>query len=232
MITSITNRIWILSAALILINNAIADVSPSTLARFIDGEHSLQNLIEFPDVEGDVALFLYCELRVYPSGGIRGNFCFPSENVDPSFRKEVSTAAKLARASPAIVNGKARTVHLYYRVFFFQKDGASEVGVISNWGHDEDKYGISYEAPQRYSDYRRPNICGILLRRTLLLSTVLIGKDGTLTSDVVFVPELDRSVDQRKCANGIRALLKKAKYIPGHYAGTPVEATFVESWSR
>ena len=221
----------ILSVALFLINNAIADASSPTLARFIDGEHSLQNLIEFPDVEGDVSLILNCELSVYPSGGITRNRCFPSEGVDPSFRKAVSAAAKLARASPAIVDGKARPVHLYYRVLFFQKDGTAEVGVFSNWGHDVDKYGISYEAPQRYSHYRMPNKCRYLLRGALLLSTVLIGKDGTLTSDVVFVPQLDRTPDQRKCANGIKALLEKAKYIPGHYAGTPVEATFVEAWS-
>ena len=230
MITSITIRFLILSVALFLISNTIANTLPPSLARFDDGEHSLQKLIEFPDVDDDVSTVVYCELTVHRSGRIRRNFCFPFENVDWSFRNAVSTAARSAKALPAIVDGITRSVHLYYRVFFFQKDGAAEVRVYSNWGDDVDKYGISYEAPQRYSDYRTPEACRYRLRPPGVLSTVLIGTDGTLTSDVVFEPELGRSIRQKRCANRIRDLLEKGKYIPGHNGGAPVEATFVEAW--
>jgi hypothetical protein len=208
-------------------SNAMADSSPPTLARFVDGDHSLQKLIEFPDVDDDVAAFVYCEATVLGSGKIRRNHCFPNENVDPSFPKAVSAAAKLAKLTPATVDGDNRFVYLYYRVLFIQKDGAAEIHVYPNWGADVDKYGLSYEAPQCYhfSPIRKP--CSPLFIEFAHVTTV-IGTDGTVKGDVTI--ELGDTNSMNWCENTIRSAFKSSKYIPGHHDGQPVDATYVEMW--
>ena len=221
------NRVTVLSFALFLTSHAIADESPPTLARFVDGDDSLQKLIEFPVVDDDVAMIVFCLARVRKSGDIVRNHCFPSENVDQSFRDAIDTAVKSARASPATVDSKARSVRLYYHVNFFQKDGATEVGVHSNWGVDVDKYGLSYEAPQRYTDAIFPQFCSFMDIESGHVAMV-IGTDGTVKGDVAL--ELGDGNDVNRCENSIKNTYRNFKYIPGHQDGRPIEATFVEAW--
>ena len=85
MMASNSLRVVRLSVAFFLMSNAMADASPPTLARFIDGDHSLQELIEFPDVDDDIVAVVYCYADVHRRGEIVGNLCSRSENVDLSF---------------------------------------------------------------------------------------------------------------------------------------------------
>ena len=123
MIASIVITIFVSSVSVFLMSSSIAESSPPTLARFVDGDQSLQKLIEFPDVDDNVLTIVYCLAHVQKNGEIVRNHCFPSETVDPSLPDAIDTAAKLARASPATVGNKLRSVRLYYRVVFINKDG-------------------------------------------------------------------------------------------------------------
>lgn len=214
-----------MSVTFCLMGYAIADAAAPTPARFVDGDLSLQKLIEFPDVDHDVLTVMYCFVYVMRSGELRRNHCFLSESVDRPFRIAVDTAVELARASPATVDGKSHFIALYYRVIFLQKDGVAEVGVYPNWGNHVDKYGLSYEAPQRYTQSIYPEKCNAL---NFLLATMLIGEDGTLTGDVAFSG--GEGMHMEWCKESVKAIHLNAKYIPGHKDGQPVEATFVEAW--
>ena len=227
MTASISIRFLVVSVELFLMSHAMADSSPPTLARFVAGDDSLQKLIEFPVIDDDVAMIVFCLARVSRSGDIVRNHCFPSENVDRSFRDAIDTAVKSARASPATVDSKARSVRLYYHVIFFQKDGATEIGVYSNWGIDADKYGLSYEAPQRYTDASFPITCSSIDIESAHLAMV-IGTDGTVKGDVAV--ELGAGNYVNRCENSIKNTYRNYKYIPGHQDGQPIEATFVEAW--
>ncbi len=227
MTASISIRFLVVSVELFLMSHAMADSSPPTLARFVAGDDSLQKLIEFPVVDDDIAVVVFCLARVRRSGDIVRNHCFPSENVDRSFRDAIDTAVKSARASPATVDSKARSVRIYYRVIFFQKDGATEVAVYSNWGVDVDKYGLSYEAPQRYTDASFPITCSSIDIESGHVAMV-IGTDGTVKGDVAL--ELGDGNDVNRCETSIKNTYRNFKYIPGHQDGQPIEATFVEVW--
>ena len=224
-------RVMILSAGVFLMSHAIANETLPTLARFVDGEQSLQRLIEFPNVDGDVSITVFCELTVIASGELRDNFCYQTERGDMPFRIAVDAAVRLAEASPAVADGKAQTVKLHYRVVFHRQGGATRLGVYSSWGDDVDKHGIEYEAPQRYSYDQIPDICRRALFRDSVRVSMLIGTDGTLTGDVVFAPKLDRTMRNKRCAILFEDIHKKAKYIPGHNGTMPIEATFAEVWS-
>jgi hypothetical protein len=221
----------ILSVGVFLMSHAIANETPPTLARFVDGDQSLQKLIEFPNVDGDVSITVFCELTVIASGELRDNFCYQTERGDRPFRIAVDAAVRLAKASPAVADGKSQTVKFHYRIVFYRKSGVTKLGVYSNWGDDVDKHGIDYEAPQRYSYDQIPDACRRALSRDSVRVSMLVGTDGALTGEVVFAPKLDRTMRNQRCAIAFKDIHKKAKYIPGHNGQTSIEATYAEVWS-
>lgn len=198
----------------------------SDLARFVDGDRSLQELIEFPDIDDDVAAIVYCRTLILEDGQIYGNVCFPSKIVNKSFKIAVETAIRSAKATPAIVDGKPYITRIFYRVIFFQKDGVAETVVFSNWGTDVDRLGNNYEAPQRYTYPTFPPGCYRFWPTRALTTTMLIGTDGSLVSDVEI--ETSHLAPTRTCFRSIRDLYKKSKFIPGRLNGLPVKASLVE----
>lgn len=203
---------------------------PATLARFVDGDRSLQNLIAFPDVPGDVNAELYCVLGVSMQGTLAGNRCFSSAKVDQAFYRSIYAAAKAAKAIPATAAGKRHFVHLYYRVSFVRQSDASEISVYLNWGLDVDKYGPDYDAPQRYSYYHYPRACPQFSNNSFRgTAAVVIDADGMPKSEVVI--DLMSPTPTERCTDRIEYITEHAKYIPGQHEGRSVEATFVEAWS-
>lgn len=201
----------------------------SDLARFDDGDQSLEKLIDFPSIDGDVLAKVSCIAYIIGSGQIHGNTCFQSEDQNPSFRKAVEKAIRSAEATPAIVNGKPRSTHLVYRVVFWRKNDLAEVRVYSNWGHDVARLGPEYEAPQRYTKFFFPRACDPYSAGVGFTSTMVIGADGNLASDVEVNP-IGKKGYPRSCISSIGSLHEQAKYIPGTHNGRPVEATLVEPW--
>jgi hypothetical protein len=221
-----TLRPLVYLAAMFLAADALADESSLRLAKFSEGEHSLQNLIKFPDVEGDVSVAVYCFADILGSGGIEWTHCFESKSVDQAFIDVIEIAIKDAEATAALVGGKKYSVKLYYRVVFIRQGGESQIGVFPNWGHDVDKYGLGYHAPQWYDNKLAPNNCWDMSGRFRAFSTMLVGTDGVAKSDVSF----DRSavnIKDKDCAGSLAALLKRSEYIPGEYEGRTVDATIV-----
>lgn len=214
----------------------------STPARFVEGEESLENLVAFPDVPGNLTLNVYCRAVIGPKGQMKQNFCFRSEKVDQAFRDAIDTAAKSAKLLPAIVSGEPHRVIFWYRVMFVRVDGKSMIRVFPNWARDIDKYGNDYEGPQRVSRLMLPRACSTRGLVTMdaadslrskfenpsvfLIATLTIDASGEPLDDVVF--ESTSNVEDSRCRSRIREELERADYIPGYRNGEPVEATFVQ----
>ena len=221
----------ILAASIIfmLAANAIAGPPAFTLARFAQGDQHLQHIIKFPAGEGDLVVIIYCIADVLRSGGIRENWCLPSSNDERTYRKAVEVAAKHADVKPALVDGVPHAVYLYYRVVFVRDGDNSMIGVYPNWGNDLDRYGIDYQAPQRYTPTIYPSDCTVLGAEYSVLATMLIDSGGKVSGDVSFDPE-PVHWKRRLCTRKIRSIHESARYLPGRQDGKVIEASYVEAW--
>lgn len=222
---------------------AVTHANASTPARFAEGGESLENLIAFPDVPGDVGADVYCRAVISTDGEMKQNFCFRSANVDQAFRDSIDDAARSARLSPAVVSGEPHRVIFSYRVVFVRADDRSLIRVFPNWARDTDKYGNEYDGPQRLSRLMRPRTCitrGVVsmnstesLRASFdepsvsLIATLTIDASGEPMDDVAF--ESASNVDDASCRSSVTDRLADADYISGHHNGEPVDATFVQT---
>ena len=234
-------RALIIVVAATQIGLAVTEVQPPTPARLVKGEESLEKLIVFPNVPGDLILNVYCRAQVSSQGQMERNLCFRSEHVDQAFRDAIDVAAKSAKSTPAVVSGELHRVTLWYRVVFARKDDRSIVRVYPNWGRDFDKYGNDYEGPQRTTRMTTPRNCitrgifevsaadsirlGFEKPSILLIASLSIDADGKPAGKVDF--ESAGNLDDSRCRSSIGDRLKNAEYIPGHHNGNPVETTYV-----
>jgi hypothetical protein len=206
-------------------SSAVADPYPFSPARFVDDESSLARLIEFPDVENDGLNVVYCTMHVFATGKTRDNHCFSSNSVDGRFYNSIHAAVPKAKLVPAKVDGEAQSVLLNYRVAFLKQDDAKSIGVYLNWGNDIKKYGANYEAPQKYADTTvYPSNCRLYENWV----TMTIGADGNLMSEIEF--RFQKRMYWKLCNSAIQHQHERAKYIPGHHEGKPVESTLEEAW--
>jgi len=234
-------RVLILVAATTQIGFAATELQPPTPARLVKGEDTLEKLIVFPDVPGDLSVNIYCKAQISTQGRMERNFCFRSEDVDQAFRDAVDTAAKSAKSIPAVISNGPFRVTLWYRVVFARKGDRSIVRVYANWGRDHDKYGNDYEAPQRTTRITYPNSCrtsgvfevspadsfgfGFEKPSILLIASLSIDAEGKPVGEVNF--ESAGNLEDYRCRSSIGDRLKSAEYIPGYHNGYPVEATYV-----
>lgn len=214
---------------MILASNVLADEVGLKLAKFSEGEGALQNLIEFPNVEGDVSVAVYCVADIMGTGRVFRIDCFESESVDHKYIRAIEKTARDARATPAVVDGQEYITNLYFRTVFMRQGGEQYIGVFPNWGHDVDSYGLEYHAPQRYSNAVTPRNCVLTAGTFRAFSTLRIGVDGSPVGDVSF-DRSDKDMKDQDCRASLSSLLKVSEYIPGENEGNPIETTIVEAW--
>jgi hypothetical protein len=232
-------RTLIIVIATTQIGFAATEVRSPTLARLISGEESLEELIVFPNVPGDLIVNVYCTGQVSSQGKMKRNLCFRSEHVDQAFRDAIDAAAKSAKSTPAVVSGELYRVTLWYRVVFARKDDRSIVRVHPNWGRDFDKYGNDYEGPQRITRMTNPRFCTRMINidaadsvrfgfekpSIFFVASLSIDAGGKPASEVAF--ESAGNLELSHCRSSVRDRLRNAEYIPGHHNGNPVETTYV-----
>lgn len=222
MLARITSHFLVLVIAVLLSCSASADTPLSTLARISGGENPLQNLIEFPAVDGDVSSVIYCTSRVSKSGKLRRTLCPASLKSDRFFIVVIEAAAKKARVAPATLGGKARRTSLLYRVIFERREGVEAIRVYPNWGHDVEKYGPEYENAQRYDNGKLASFC---IPTSLLLVTVKIGADSQISGEIT-LSVADAEYVKTQCAGLVRDFIIGSSYIAGKSDGRPVETTY------
>lgn len=213
----------------LLVSGRLAHAEESTheLARFVAGEHSLENLIRFPELEQNVDVTIFCSIQVWRSGELRYNNCFgvQADGKVRAFQDAVSDAARLAKATPATMSGKKVKVRMQYRVKFSGRANDASISVYPNWGVDSDRFGPSYEAPQRRESNYYPEMCA---RRARVAITV--DETGQAASDLSFEAMGGTFGPGGQCERGIERFYDWAEFIPGRHQGQAIESTFVEIW--
>ena len=196
-------------------------------ARLPDSFELAVDQIDGPAFDYDSEFFLYCIARVYSNGRVGDNYCIEYVDVDDDkLRNAVNKLMGRTRLSPAMVDGERREVKFYYRLSFRT---SGRVRVFPNWGHDVDRLGMSYEAPQRYSKFRQyPPACDFYSG----LSMTPIAANGRVAGEPELKTLLRREDRALNCVEIIKKQLSNAKFIPGHRDGKPVPAIHEEIWRR
>lgn len=215
------------------VNVAIADeefsfssevLAEAELASFDAG--IFDDLNDYEENPEAAAILVNC--RVWSRVTINNNFarCFLA---DPNHRKrfisEVERAADRAKINSAVVDGRLDRTEIYFRVLLTRDGEGSQIHYFENWGHDAERYGYDYRAPQRITPLQRTGekpSCG----GSRLISIVTVGVDGRAKDDVKFETVKGKPTEQ--CHAYIRNQLLASDFIPGRHNGEMVEALHVQ----
>jgi hypothetical protein len=196
-------------------------------ARLPAGLDAALNELALPIYRRGTDLHLYCVTDVSSAGRTRHNACLPYAGFDTTrYHEPIVRMMRKIRLSPARFNGKAVPTELYYRLHFDLVDEIPRVRVYPNWGHDTDRYGTPYEAPQRYETYRFPRDCLFFVG----IATTPLDAHGRVTGDPELQTPFPADEATLECIDKIKARLIKGKYIPARRDGEPVAATHAEVW--
>ena len=182
---------------------------------------SLSDYDEDPDA---AAILVNCRVAYGISNDNRSR-CYLAE---PSHRKrfisEVERIANRAKIDWAEVAGNVERTTIHFRVLLTRDGDHSQINYFENWGHDADKYGYDYQAPQRLLLYPRgPVKYGC--RGQNLIYVVNVGVDGKAAGDVNF--EKVKGEITFECKEYIRQRVTEFVFIPGRHNGKIIEAHYV-----
>lgn len=219
------------AVSFVVLSPAVAQETVSTdaqrvvPARFAGGLDAASEKIRFPDYTKDVTVYINCAARVSSAGKVEGHFCLDYYGVaDTRFREAAEDFISRAELTPAEVDGKPRAVEVYFRVFFGRRGDNYAAGVFPNWGDDAEKYGLDYEAPQRYNADPPAPKCGSVAG----LSRVQVTEGGRADGDVGLVMSYGPVEHYSVCETWMTQVVRDGHYIPAHHQGKPVAATYVE----
>ena len=194
-------------------------------ARFAAGLDEASMQIGFPKHKRDVSFYINCAARLSSTGELQSYFCLDYRGgSDTKFRKSIDEFMEVVEFTPAMVDGAAVPVEIYFRVFFGRRGDQYAAGVFPNWGDDADAYGLDYEAPQRYNSREHIGSCD----PTAGITRVRIKPDGKPTGDVDLMMSYGEVKSYSLCENHYVDGVTNGSYIPALHQGKPVEATYVE----
>ena len=87
--------------------------------------------------------------------------CFRA-NTDHSklFLRDLSRIVLQTPIQLAVVDDEYHGADLYFRVLLTREGKESQVEYFANWGHDAEKYGYAYQAPQKLIEARHMALWG------------------------------------------------------------------------
>ena len=138
--------------------------------------------IEFPEVSKDMSTMIHCYSQISARGKMKESGCYQRNNPDMPFLVATLKAAKKATLTPAIINGKARSIYLQFRVEFVAEGESRNIHFYLNPGYAEnvEAYGYDHVAAQRVIGKESwQDVCP---KRAgyLLLVRAFVGEDGRL----------------------------------------------------
>jgi hypothetical protein len=129
---------WSLAVIFLILSLAPGESRAERMAAMLGtGEDSLPELIEFPELKGDTSAVIRCAARVEDSGKMKDNGCAASSPADQIFIEPINKAAKKARLTPAVADGREAGIYFQYRVEFIKKGDEDTVNVYPNPGVQE-----------------------------------------------------------------------------------------------
>lgn len=198
-----------------------ADFVPAAPA---EGTRSLQNLVSFPDTEGDLMLIVRCDARLSKIGQVETNHCFMKDNSKSAFERAVATAIFRAKFTAARRDGRRVPVYYQYSVVFEKKNDLKTIIVFPYHVWSAEQFGVLDSGPQRYTESGRWKGCG---RGILLWISMTIDEQG-IPRDV----GIRGDADHGRCGEMLMKLAASGKFIPAMRGGKRVAVTYSELyWS-
>jgi hypothetical protein len=202
------------------------DILQFSHARFVEGDHSMQNLIEFPKSDLDLEVTITCTAHATAKGRLKDARCSSPADGDQKFTMAISRRFNAARLTPALVNGKVEEVDFQFSVIF-KKDGESET--ISVYPHNMknvDRLGLDYIGAQRYSVHPWPTSrCIDFTRDDLIVEVAIVNELGVPRDFDVLAANFGISA---ACRDGFVTYLQNGRWIPALYKGQYVESVWAQ----
>jgi hypothetical protein len=198
-----------------------ADLVP---AAPVEGARSLQNLIKFPDTEGDLMLIVRCDARLSRVGQVETNQCFMEDNSKSAFERAIAAAAFRAKFTPAQRDGRRVPVYYQFSVVFEKRNDLKTITVYPYHVLSTEQVGVLDTGPQRYASSSRWKGCssGILLWISMTVDEQGIPRDVGILGEG----------DHGRCGEMLIKLAASGEFIPAMRDGRRVTVTYTELyWS-
>jgi hypothetical protein len=211
--------------------SAWAEFSPASVD--VDEEkRSFADLLEFPDISGNVSIMMMCASQIATSGKMTETGCMIRNNGEVVFGRAVQAAAKKARVTPAEINGKEYKVYLQFRVEFIKEGDSKRINVWSNPGDAEniEAYGDEYVAAQRVIGKESwmkvcPARAQFALTARAHVSVEGVASNVSLSYGYGIVPT-------GTCQQAIIDTIVQSAFTPAMADGEPVPSAFVEPFGN
>jgi len=195
-------------------------------------KRSFPDLLEFPDISGNVSIMLNCASQIPGSGKMTETGCIIRNNGEVVFGKSVQAAAKKARVTPAVIDGKQQKVYLQFRVEFVKEGDSKRISVLPNPGDAEntEAYGNDYVAAQRVIG-KEPwmKVCPARAQFALTARAHVdiegVGSSVNLTYGYGIVPT-------GNCQQAITQTIEQSLFTPAMADGEAVPSAFVEPFGN
>lgn len=200
------------------------DADRFTHANFVSGDRSMLSLVDFPDVDGDIAVNVTCIGLATAKGRLREALCSAPNDPDLEFTMAVSRRFNSSRLVPATVDGKSEQVDFQF-IVAFKKEGDNEsIEVYPNNAKNTDRLGLEYFSAQRYSPYVWPSRCDTWGRQPLIMEVAIVDATGR-ARDVNIISAEDEV--KEICRAGLINQLQNGRWIPASYNGEYVESVWI-----
>ena len=202
-----------------------AELQAAQLARF--KEDTFDSLSKYGGDQDAAAILVNCTASFHSINRNNVRCYLADANHSKRFITEVQRIGDKANFSQATVADNPERSTLYFRVLLTRDSSGANIHYFENWGHDAERYGYSYQAPQKLRSRKltgeKPS-CG----SASFIATVTIGVDGVAHDDVEF--ETVRVAPSESCRAYARNELLNSPYIPGRLNNEVIEARLVNRW--
>jgi len=224
---------WSLAVIFLVLSLAPGESRAERTAAMLGaGEDTLPELIEFPELKGDTSAIIRCAARVEESGKMKDNGCAATTPADQIFIEPINKAAKKARLTPAMADGREAKIYFQYRVEFIQKGDEETVNVYPNPGVQEniEAYGADHVAPQRSIGKEEwQDICPERAQYLVWLKAH-VAEDGTASN--LSLTHGGGLNPTPRCEEAILKSAGSSVYFPALADGEPVPSTYVEPYGN
>jgi len=197
-----------------------------------DGEDSLAQRIEFPELRGDTTAMIRCAARIQDNGKMKDNGCASTTPSDQVFIVPINKAARKARLTPAVADKRNREIYLQYRVEFIKKGDDQVVKVYPNPGVKEnvEAYGAEHVAAQRAIG--KEEWQGVCPERAqyLVWLKAHVAEDGTPSN--LSLTHGGGLKPTPRCEEAILSSAGSSLFFPALADGQPVPSTYVEPYGN
>ena len=207
------------------------DDAPPQLSHavFADGERSLENVLEFPDSDGDIEVVVSCSAHATAKGRLKNVRCSSANDPGLKFSNSVTRRSRSARLRPAMVDGEAREVDFQFSVRFRKQRGEETIEPRLNNGNNTERLGDDYIGAQRYSRHAWPSVCNDLAflqqgGQKVIVEVAIIDRDGG-ARDADVISEIWRVPGP--CQTALKEQIATGRWIPASLDGHFVEAIWV-----